>query len=302
MAERAQPKPATLPLPGGRPGATVRLHPLVSGRGAVPPAYLHRDEGRLAGLKAFGLGARRDDWVPIPFVSFLVEHPGAGPLLVDTGLHPSIGLDPALNLGRLYGWIMRDALASPEESVTAQLLDRGLDPREIATVVMTHLHFDHTSAMTELPEAAFLVDELEWEAATAPFALLHGYVKRHFSPELDVRLLDFDAAEVDSFTTFGRSLDIFGDGSVRLVATPGHTDGHVSVVVRLRDREALLCGDAAYTMRTLERSDMPGRTADDHLFRRSLREMQRHLEQTPGTLVVPGHDLECWEALESVYE
>ena len=301
MAERANAGPATLPLPGGRPGATVRLHPLISGRAAVPPAWLHRAEGRLAGLKALGLGVRREDWVPVPIVSFLVEHPSAGPLLVDTGLHPSIGLDPALNLGRLYGWLMRDALTSPEESVTAQLLDRGLDPREIATVIMTHLHFDHSSAMTELPEAVFLVDELEWEAATAPLALFRGYAKRHLSPELNVGLLDFDAAEVDSFATFGRSLDVFGDGSVRLVATPGHTDGHVSVVLRLRDREALLCGDAAYVTETIEGDAMPLMVQDEHRFNRSLGEIRRFLEQTPDALVVPGHDMRAWLRLDRVY-
>jgi hypothetical protein len=55
-------------------------------------------------------------------------------------------------------------------------------------------------------------------------------------------------------------------------------------------------------MRTLETSDPPGRAEDGHLFRRSLREMQRYLEQTPGTLVVPGHDMESWERLDTVYD
>ncbi len=49
MATAAEPRPAELPLPGGRKGATVRVRPLMSGRLSSPPAAFHREEGRLAG-------------------------------------------------------------------------------------------------------------------------------------------------------------------------------------------------------------------------------------------------------------
>ena len=78
---------------------------------------------------------------------------------------------------------------------------------------------------------------------------------------------------------------------MRLVSTPGHSAGHLSVVLRLRDREALLCGDAAYTEDTIENGTVPYVIEDEHRYRRSLREIQLYVEQTPDALVVPGHEV-----------
>lgn len=298
MATTAEPQPAVLPLPGGRPGARVRLTRFESGRVLVPPAYLHRVEGRMATLRALGVGVPRDEWVRIPIVSYLIEHPVAGAVLVDTGLHPSVGVDPVENLGRLGAYVWRGGETSPDRAFSAQLRARGVNPEDVRCVVMTHLHLDHASAMSEFPNATFLFDELEWEAATGPRSVLRGYVQGQIDHPFDYRTLDFDAEEVTSFATFGRALDLFGDGSVRLLATPGHTPGHVSVVARLREREVLIAGDAAYTRQTLESGRLPGLVDDPHLFRRSLREIQRYAERTPGALVLPGHDLEDSETLE----
>jgi N-acyl homoserine lactone hydrolase len=101
MATGAEPRPAALPLPGGREGATVRLEPLLCGTWRIPPAAFLREEGRFAWRKAFGLGVPRREWLVAPVQVFLVEHPGAGHMLVDTGFHPSVALDPKQNLGRL---------------------------------------------------------------------------------------------------------------------------------------------------------------------------------------------------------
>ena len=87
-----------------------------------------------------------------------------------------------------------------------------------------------------------------------------------------------------------------------MVFTPGHTDGHCAVVLRLKGREALICGDAAYTLRTIEQSHLPFKMADEHRFRRSLREIQLYIDQTPDALVIPGHDMPAWRRLDSVYE
>jgi N-acyl homoserine lactone hydrolase len=301
MAAAAQPKPASLPLPGGRSRATVRLHPLLTGVGTGPPGYFHRETGRLAALRALGIGVPRERYLKVPFPAFLVEHPGVGPILIDTGLHPSVAVDPKQNLGRLGASVVfRGIKMDPSQAVAAQLRERAVDPGDVKLVVMTHLHLDHASAMSEFPDAAFVFTKREWEAATSD-GQLHGYVRRQFDHAFDYRTLDFESGETDSFATFGRSFDLLGDGSVRVVYTPGHTHGHQSVILRLRDREALIAGDAIYTMRTLRESLLPARMEDAHLLERSLHELQLYAEQTPDALIVPGHDWETWESLEEVY-
>ena len=87
-----------------------------------------------------------------------------------------------------------------------------------------------------------------------------------------------------------------------MIFTPGHTPGHCSILLRLSDREALITSDAAYTMRTIEETALPFKMADEHRFRRSLKEIQLYLRNTPGTLVVPGHDMPAWRRLQTVYE
>jgi N-acyl homoserine lactone hydrolase len=302
MPTAAEPRPAELPLPGGRDGATVRLMPLLTGWLHAPPALLLRADGRLATMKLLGIGVPRERWQRIPVPAFLVEHPGAGAILVDTGWHPSVAVDPRQNLGRLGAFIFRGVEMEPAQAVSAQLRERGLDPADVKTVLMTHLHEDHASAVAEFPGAIFLVTSAEWEAATAPRAWTGGYHRKQFDHGFDYRLVDLEAADASSYATFGRSVDVFGDGSVRLVATPGHTPGHVSVVLRLREREALLCIDAAYTGHTLRTGRLPGQFSDEHLFRRSLREIQLYERENPDALILPGHDREVWESLEPSYE
>jgi N-acyl homoserine lactone hydrolase len=303
MATAAEPRPAELPLPGGRQGAAVRLHPLLCGRSVAPPAYLLRQPGRMAGLRGLGIGVRRSEWVPIPIVAFLLEHPSAGPVLIDTGLHPSVAVKPAASLGRLGTLAFRDLQMDAGQALPAQLREREIEPSAVRTVVMTHMHIDHASGISEFPDATFVLSRAEWDAATSQ-GQTHGYVTRQFDHAFDYRLLDFEASGERgpaSFSGFARSFDLFGDGSVRLVYTPGHTLGHMSVVVRTAGGEVLVAGDAIYVRRNLADTHLPHRTEDDHLYRRSLREMQQYVRETPDAVVIPGHDWEAWQELEPAY-
>jgi glyoxylase-like metal-dependent hydrolase (beta-lactamase superfamily II) len=269
----------------------------------TPPAVFHRAQGRLGALKALGLRVPREEWIDVPVVAFLVEHPTAGAILIDTGLHPSVAVDlnPRDLMGRFAPLLFKDLRMDPEQSVQAQLRDRGIDPGAVNTVVMTHLHYDHASGVSEFPAATFVVSKEEWEAASNG-GERHGYVKRQYDHAFDWRTIDFEGPAIDSFTPFGRSADLFGDGSVRMVFTPGHTDGHCSVILRLRDRDAIVIADAAYTTRTLKESALPYQMADEHRFKRSLREVQLYIENNPGCVAIPGHDMQAWRVLDSVYE
>ena len=296
----AEPQPARLPLPGGREGATVRLQPLLTATVALPGPAVRRESGRLAKLHAGGFLVPRERWVRVPIPAFLVEHPGAGPLLVDTGFHASVASAPRESLGRLLPRVYRDIEMTAAQAVPDQLRALGVDPAAIRVVVMTHLHADHASGVQEFPQATFVVSAEEWQAASE-LGPMHGYVRRQFDHAFDWRTVDFHGPDAAGYGTFGRTLDLFGDGSVRLLATPGHSRGHLSVLLRLRERDALLCGDAVYTLDTLRDAHPPAILDDEHRWRRSLREIQLWLRERPGTLVVPGHDLAAFEALQPLY-
>lgn len=258
--------------------------------------------GRLVTLKLARALLTGKNAVTIPVPAFLIRHPSAGAILVDTGLHPSVATDPKENFGSLARF--GDLTLEPGEDVPSQLRERGLDPGEIPVVVMTHLHLDHTSAISEFPNSTFVVSEAEWNfAANGPKPLLNGYRRAHFDYAFDYRTVDFNRANVNSYAGFGRTFDLFGDGSIRLAYTPGHSAGHTSVIARLAERDFVIGGDCVYVEGQLDGSE-PGqpRPQDAHNLRRSLQELRLFHRQYPDAVITPGHDPDFYARVEQRYE
>lgn len=303
MKVHVEAKPLHEPLSGGTPGATVAIEPIVAGRVTWPRTMMERPGGRLETLKLLRALITGKPPATVPVPAFLIRHPSAGAILVDTGLHPSIATDGRENFGRMGASVGNPDLA-PGEDVPAQLRKRGLEAREIPIVVMTHMHIDHTSAISEFPNSTFVVSETEWEAAaTGPRPLLNGYRRPHFDYAFDYRTVDFDRGGIDSYATFGRSFDLFGDGSIRLAFTPGHSAGHMSVIAHLGQHDFVIGGDATYMQGQLD-GDAPlaPRPFDAHNYRRSLQELKLFRREFPDAIVTPGHDPEFFEKLSARYE
>jgi glyoxylase-like metal-dependent hydrolase (beta-lactamase superfamily II) len=303
MRVHVEAKPLHEPLAGGTPGATVSVEPIVAGHVNLSRSMMERPGGRFERLKVLRglLSGKPPARIPCP--AFLIRHPSAGAIVVDTGLHPSIATGGRENLGRLGARFSKPELAAGE-ALPAQLRKRGLDPGEIPVVVMTHMHLDHTSAISEFPQSTFVLSETEWEAATAgPHPLLNGYRRAHFDYAFDYRTIDFDRSGVDSYSGFGRCFDLFGDGSVRLAYTPGHSAGHISVIAHLAQRDFVIGGDATYTLGQLEGSaPLAPRPFDAHNYRRSLQELRLFHREFPDAIVTPGHDPGFYEKLSARYE
>jgi N-acyl homoserine lactone hydrolase len=303
MKVHVEAKPLHEPLAGGTQGATVSVEPMIAGHVTWPRTMMERPGGRLETLKLLRalLSGKRAMTVPCP--AFLIRHPSAGAILVDTGLHPSIATDGKENFGGLGARIGNPSLDTGTD-VPARLRSRGLDPGEIPVVVMTHMHIDHTSAISEFPGSTFVISEVEWEAATVgPKPLLNGYRRAHFDYAFDYRTVDFDRGGIHSYSSFARCFDLFGDGSIRLAYTPGHSAGHMSVIVRLAERDFVIGGDATYTQGQLDGSaPLAPRPFDAHNYRRSLQELKLFRREFPDAIVTPGHDPSFFEKLGDRYE
>jgi N-acyl homoserine lactone hydrolase len=297
--------PAALPLPGGQTDASVVLHPLLCAEMSGPIGWFHRAEGPTAMLKALGIGVPAEQNVSVPIVAFLVEHPTAGPILIDTGFHGSVaagsGPERNRNLGLVGRVLARDLRMRPEQAAAAQVRARGIDPADVSLIVMTHLHFDHASALADFPGATVLVAEPEWQSARGRGGPMRGYSSAQLDPRPRYRTLDFTAAPTRTRGPFAQTLDVFDDGSVTLAFTPGHSRGHLSVILRLGAREALIAGDAVYTMATLRDGERPWRSEDADAFERSLGAIQAYDRENPDALIVPGHDMEQWRSLDERY-
>jgi glyoxylase-like metal-dependent hydrolase (beta-lactamase superfamily II) len=271
-----------------------------------PRAWFERVPGRGAALKALGIGASADELVDIPIVAFLLEHPAAGLVLVDTGFRGAIAQGRSRtrsrNLGAVGQLMVRNMRMDPKQTVAAQLEARGIDAAEVRLIVMTHLHFDHASALCDFPSATVLLSKPEWDAAHARNPFMHGYVPAQLDPRPSYRTLEFTAQPTGGEDDpFEHTLDLFGDGSLTLIFTPGHTHGHVSLIARLGDREALIAGDAAYTLATLREGARPWQMEDARAFERSVQALAAWDRAHPDALVIPGHDMPAWETLHERY-
>jgi len=230
----------------------MKVYPLLLGRTKVPYGQFYGGlsgwEG-LSALRRFVTDKSHYIWVPIH--AYLLEHPREGLTLVDAG----ICADQAHRHGEYYRGVMRLILdddeyaQEPHEALSPQLERLGFRPEDVKAIVLTHLHEDHVGGLRELPRAKVIVSRAEWDARRMK---LFGFLPMFYSPSFNF-VEHWERVSFDSgpFHTFERSQDVFGDGAVRLLPTPGHTPGHMCAVVQMDGYQLLITGDCLYTLRHL---------------------------------------------------
>jgi len=220
--------------------------------------------------------------VPVPF--FLIRHP-QGDVLVDGGTPLAVARDARAHWGELADRFR--ARMSEREHCVAQLRELGVEAPSVRYLVQSHLHMDHTGALGHFPDAQVIVHARELEAARAASGspMAHAYVRADF------------LREGLAWRTVHEELDLFGDGSVRLLQTPGHSAGHMSLLLALeRTGPVLLTADAADNLSQWEGSRHPRALFSREDAASSLVRL-RELAGATGALVIFGHDPERWAEL-----
>ncbi|MFC2248362.1 N-acyl homoserine lactonase AttM [Labrys portucalensis] len=227
-------------------------------------------------------GEGEDCEIPVPW--FLVMHP-KGAVLIDGGLAAEGLADPKAYWGGSVE-VFRPVMA-PEQGCLTQLEALGIRPGDIRFVLLSHLHSDHTGAIGRFPNATHIVQRREYEYAFTPdWFTAAAYVRRDFDrPGLVWQFLDGEATD---------GFDLYGDGTIRILFTPGHSPGHQSVMVDLPNSGPfLLAIDAAYTWDHWNEKALPGLMSSASDVARSVRKL-RFLADRVSATVVPGHDPEAW--------
>ena len=183
----------------------------------------------------------------MPVHAFLVEHP-AGWCLFDAGQTAR-----AAAPGWFPGWhpffrLSRFELTADDEVVNL-LRELGVEPAAIRWVVLSHLHTDHVGGIDAFSDSDVVVHRPEWKKASGVRGRLRGYLPQRWPTHLKPRLIDLDGGAVGPFAA---SHDLAGDGRLLLVPTPGHTAGHIALLVRGEAQSWLLAGDLAHTAAEVE--------------------------------------------------
>lgn len=235
---------------------------------------------------------KRKFWVPS--ISYLLEHPTKGRALLDTGLRSG---DCAYGTEPLYWVPCRNSVGS---DAVSQLKARGLGVGDISWIVMSHFHGDHASGLENLlrlgaPKIVTMRDEIaDVQSLWRPIL---GYESEMLGRDMDVVTIDRRLQRVPAV---GMAMDFFGDGSLWLIPTPGHTRGESSMLVNTRPRPTLLTFDAAHLAADFELSIAPGATVDKPAAHGSIARLHALAAAIPNLNVVYGHEPAQWNGPTSV--
>jgi N-acyl homoserine lactone hydrolase len=225
-----------------------------------------------------------------PVLAYLVQHPDKGCLLFDTGLHSSFAEDATGNFGGLLGRIVKTQSLRGQDAIS-QLGKINVHPGDIHSIILSHFHLDHTSGLSSFKASMVYADEKEIFAINSPLALFDGFLKKHLQG-LAPQTISFN----NKVPPFDRVCDFLNDGSVFIVGTPGHTAGHVSVILNMIDGPVFLTFDAAHRKANINESVPPKGDYSTALM--SINNIRAFLREFPQTRVIFGHDPDQFESLK----
>ena len=226
----------------------------------------------------------KDGLVQYPVNVNLIQHQELGSYLIDAGLDASYVHNP---LGSMKGIMVKGRLGRATQDPNtdiATILDR--ETVRIEGVFLTHMHFDHTAGILDLPkDIPYFVSKDEPYQNFRFF--YHG---DHFAGVEEI--YDIDLAAGIELPPFGKSVDVCGDGSLWAIASSGHSKGHVMYMINGIDEKVLFTGDACNNHDQFEMAIGPGFYSSDlEGGQEVLERIILFKERYPKVKLVYGHDL-----------
>lgn len=259
----------------------IRIHVFHTGSVIVDRAIPYRERNPLA---VTGFLRGKDKKLRLPVSCYLIEHP-KGNVLIDTGWDSRYITEKP---HRFFGLL--DGISTPVigvgENVDCQLARLGLLPSDLDYIFFSHMDFDHTSGLRLVQDAKRIM------AAEEEIADSKKYFFRYVKSNWNFTEVEPFAYQSTGLGPAGKSYDVFGDRSVVLVNTPGHTHGLFSAVIRGKERYVVLAGDSVYSRRSWEELILPGFTADKKMAARSVKWIRRRAADPRCAEVLANHDPE----------
>ena len=208
---------------------------------------------------------------------WLIKH-GSEWLLWDTGVPESAHNDP-----RGWSTLPKLIVYHLDKTLTDQLAEIGLKPRDIARVAISHTHGDHIGNVGLFPNSTILMQQAEYSwinSGNGPndnVNQLMALARKLLGTPKNLQLIDGDA-------------DVFGDGSVTLVSTPGHTPGSQSLLVHLKNSGfIILSGDVVHSQENFEKNRVPSLNTDKAESIASMERIRQLIAMYKATLFI-NHD------------
>ena len=236
-----------------------------------------------------GVGAMRllnmlfgSEWTaPLPILAWVIDHP-EGIIIVDSGetSHATTQPDYFPRWHPYYRLAVRMTVKS-EDEIGPQLHKLGIQPADVKTVILTHLHTDH------FPKSDIYVHSAELVAARSfEGRIMNGYLPYRWPTWFSPKHFAFQAEQVGSFDQV-QYLTHARD--VIIVPTHGHTPSHVSVIVRQDGVSYFLAGDTTYTEEFLINRQVDGVSPNKSRSLRTIDQILKYIT-LEHTVYLPTHD------------
>jgi glyoxylase-like metal-dependent hydrolase (beta-lactamase superfamily II) len=208
---------------------------------------------------------------------YLVVHP-KGMLIYDTGLNDRL-------VGRpLYENVVDGYAQIKFNTMRGQLADIGVKNVNIDYLVLSHYHWDHIGNADDFAGSMWLVYQADREKMFSQSARAYPWFDQ------------YSALEHSRTKVLSGDYDVFGDGTVLVIATPGHTEGHCSLLVRLRNTGPIvLSGDLYHYAEERDRNRMPDEEKTTGTIE-SRRKIEELLARTGAQLWI-GHSMEFFRTV-----
>ena len=218
-----------------------------------------------------------------------------GVVLVDTGETARTGEPGYFPRWHPYFRLAVQLDVTQEQEVGPQLNRLGIRPDDVRTVILTHLHTDHAGGLHHFPKSKILVSDEELAIAKGFAGRLRGYLPNRWPQWFAPKSIVFGASKATQTPLIAGHL-VTSDGTVVIVPTPGHTPGHVSVVVVDGDVNYFLAGDTTYTQQSLVEEQVDGVSPSEAGSLRTMQRIVRYARSQP-MIYLPTHDPESGDRL-----
>src|SRR5437667_5822672 len=228
----------------------VTLTRIECGTGAKPTIVAERFSDTFAYSKDLAL--------TFTFSCYLIKH-GDETMVWDTGFAP--GSNPN----------------APKVGIVERLAEVNVKPEQVKYVGISHFHGDHTGQLSPFASATLLIGKGDWDGITAN-PPVQGANAAGFK--------DWMGANARKVETLTLDKDVFGDGTVMVIRTPGHTPGHSSLLVRLKEKgPVILMGDLAHFHENYESNGVPSFNFDRAQTVASLERVKKIAANMKATII-----------------
>jgi N-acyl homoserine lactone hydrolase len=230
--------------------------------------------GRFQAPAPFSGNNSTEQYLKAPVPAWLIRHPSKGMAIFDTGLGQRFLMEADARLADdVVGFEFHES-----DELAARLRSADIDPANINWIINSHLHADHCGGNASFPNATLVIQRREWEVA------------RDNPDGRSYNAADFDIGQ--PVLAIDGEHNLFGDGTLVLFPTYGHTPGHQSARVKLASGDVVLTADCCYQSYNLEHFSVPGINKDVEASREVLLRLRAMRDR--GSRILFGHDPEQW--------